>query len=100
MKMLNTYDCHEEAKDAESRLVGQRRLASERDDTSIIYNLFGIPTWRNFYLLKMYNLERLQKLLAYRQHWSSDDIAQHAEIISTLNIVSKNHELTIPQHWL
>ena len=100
MKLLNTYEDHDDAKYAESLLVGQKRLASERDDTSTIYNLFGIPSWRNFHNLKMYNLEELQELLKLRSTWSETQSKKHKEIIKLLGIIAKNHELAIPPHWL
>lgn len=43
MKLLNTYDDRDEAEAAAEKLVGEKRLASERDATLVIYNLFGIP---------------------------------------------------------
>jgi len=39
MKLLNTYDDKYEAEDAAAKLQGNRRLASERDSTVVIYNL-------------------------------------------------------------
>lgn len=44
MKLLNTYDDRDEAEAAAERLSGDKRLASERDATVVIYNLFGIPS--------------------------------------------------------
>jgi hypothetical protein len=41
MKLLNTYDDRDEAEKAESLITGEKRLASERDGTEVIYNLFG-----------------------------------------------------------
>lgn len=49
MKLLNTYDDKDEAEEAAEKLQGQKRLASERDATEVIYNLFGMPTWGNFH---------------------------------------------------
>lgn len=45
MKLLNTYDDRDEAEAAAEKLSGEKRLASERDATVVIYNLFGIPSW-------------------------------------------------------
>lgn len=100
MKLLNTYEDHDDAKHAEGLLRGQKRLASERDDTSTIYNLFGIPSWKNFHALKMYNLEELQNLLQERSTWGEPQQRKHKEIIEALSIISKNYELAIPPHWL
>ena len=40
MKLLNTYDDRDEAEAAAERITGEKRLASERDSTVVIYNLF------------------------------------------------------------
>lgn len=45
MKLLNTFDDRDEAEAAAERITGEKRLASERDSTVVIYNLFGMPTW-------------------------------------------------------
>lgn len=45
MKLLNTYEDKDEAEDALAKLSGEKRLASERDSTIVIYNLFGTPSW-------------------------------------------------------
>lgn len=100
MKLLNTYDDHDEAKEAAEKLVGDKRLASERDATVVIYNLFGIPSWGNFHRLGMYNLGELKLLLDRRATWQPADQARHAEIIAPLQIVAKNHGLEVPVHWL
>ena len=60
VKLLSTYDVHDDAKEAAEKLVGEKRLASERDATVVIYNLFGIPSWGNFHRLGMYNLVELK----------------------------------------
>ena len=99
MKLLNTYDDRSEAEDAAEKLTGDKRLASERDATVTIYNLFGIPSWGNFHRLKMYNLGELKSLLECRVTWGPRDHARHAEIIETLQIVAKNFEIDIPDHW-
>lgn len=99
MKLLNTYDDKDEAEEAAERLQGQKRLASERDSTVVIYNLFGIPSWGNFHRLGMYNLAELGELLKQRDSWSEAEQARHAKILQTLQYVAKNQELTIPSHW-
>lgn len=100
MKLLNTYEDADEAKAYEQRIMGARRLASERDDNQVIYNLFGQPTWSNFFRLDMYHLIDLQSLLATRQGWTELERRQHATIIQSLHAVAKNYDLPIPQHWL
>lgn len=100
MKLLNTYDDPDDAEDAAEKLTGEKRLASERDATVVIYNLFGIPSWGNFHRLGMYNLAELGTLLEQRSNWNDADTQRHQEIISTLNIVAKNYAVKIPTHWL
>lgn len=72
MKLLNTYDDRDEAEEAAEKLTGDKRLASERDATVVIYNLFGIPSWGNFHRLGMYNLDELKSLLERRSNWNAD----------------------------
>lgn len=100
MKLLNTYDDRYDAEEAEQKITGEKRLASERDATEVIYNLFGIPSWGNFHRLGMYNLTELGALLERRADWQEVDIERHQAIIATLNIVAKNFGLKIPNHWL
>ena len=100
MKLLNTYDDRDDAEDAAEKLTGEKRLASERDATVVIYNLFGIPSWGNFHRLGMYNLIELGTLLERKESWQATDIERHQAIISTLNIVEKNYGIKIPPHWL
>jgi hypothetical protein len=45
MKLLATYEDKDEAEIALTKISGEKRLASERDSTVVIYNLFGEPTW-------------------------------------------------------
>lgn len=100
MKLLNTYDNRDEAETAAERIIGEKRLASERDSTTVIYNLFGIPSWGNFHRLGMYNLEELKQLLDRQTAWQDADQARRDEIVATLRIVSKNFQIEIPSHWL
>lgn len=100
MKLLNTYDDRDEAEEAAEKLSGDKRLASERDATVTIYNLFGTPSWGNFHRLGMYNLGELKSLLDRRANWQPPDQARHAEIIATLLVVAKNYGIDIPGHWL
>lgn len=99
MKLLNTYDDKDEAEASAAKLQGEKRLASERDATEVIYNLFGMPTWGNFHRLGMYNLHELQALLEQRATWGEQEAVRHKQIMATLQIVAKNHVLTIPAHW-
>ena len=100
MKLLNTYEDRDEAEDAEQKLTGDRRLASERDATVVIYNLFGIPSWGNFHRLGMYNLSELKALLDRRMGWLPADEIRHAEMLATLQTVAKNYSIAVPAHWL
>lgn len=99
MKLLNTYDDRDEAEAAAEKLSGEKRLASERDATVVIYNLFGIPSWGNFHRLGMYNLGELKGLLGSRASWQAADQARHTEIIATLKTVEKNYGIELPSHW-
>lgn len=100
MKLLNTYENKDEAEDALTKISGDKRLASERDSTVVIYNLFGQPTWGNFYKLKMFNLPELQLILTLRKAGQPIDEASYNEIINTLHHVSRAFDLKIPEHWL
>lgn len=74
MKLLNTYEDKDEAEEALTKISGEKRLASERDSTVVIYNLFGTPSWGNFYKLGMFNLPELQKILELRRTGQSIDL--------------------------
>jgi len=100
MKLLHVYDDRDDAENAATKLTGSKRLASERDATTVIYNLFGIPSWGNFHRLGLYNLDELKSLLERRAHWGPADQARHVEIIVTLKTVAKNYALDIPPHWV
>lgn len=100
MKLLNTYEEKDDAEAASALLAGEKRIASERDDTTTIYNLFGVPNWGNFYRIGMYNLKELETLLKSKENWSSDEKNRHLELLATIHIVSKNFSLKIPEHWL
>ncbi|HHB8867415.1 hypothetical protein [Klebsiella pneumoniae] len=100
MKLLNTYEDKEEAELAYMKIKGEKRLASERDDTQTIYNLFGEPTWANFYKLNMFNLCELECIIRTRSNNKIYDIQRHEEIIKTLKYVSSSFDLSIPEHWL
>ncbi|SUF83701.1 Uncharacterised protein [Salmonella enterica] len=100
MKLLNTYEDKDEAEDALTKISGEKRLASERDSMETIYNLFGQATWSNFYKLEMFSLPELQKLLELRKAGQPIDQSRHAEIMNTLNHVSRAFDLEVPAHWL
>lgn len=100
MKLINTYDDRDEAEEAAEKLTGEKRLASERDGTVVIYNLFGIPSWGNFHRLGMYSLNELKYLLEQRLSWLAAEQSRHAEIIAALGPVAKNFGIPIPPHWL
>ncbi|AKK76799.1 TPA: hypothetical protein ACY3LZ_004109 [Citrobacter freundii] len=100
MKLLNTYEDKDEAEDALAKLSGEKRLASERDSTIVIYNLFGTPSWGNFYKLGMFSLPELQGMLELRKAAQPIDIAKHNEYIKTLGYVARTFDLSIPKHWL
>jgi hypothetical protein len=100
LKLLNTYEDEDIAEAALSNVTGQKRLASERDGTEVIYNLFGEPTWGNFYRLGMFNLPLLQQILDQRKTGGTFDEEKRQKIISTLKYVAKQFEIDIPPHWL
>lgn len=100
MKLLNTYEDREEAEAAALKITGEKRLASERDSTVVIYNLFGQPTWGNFYALGMFNLQELKLILEQRKAQQNFSQQRHIEIIGMLRHVSSMFELEIPEHWL
>lgn len=100
MKLLNTYEDRDEAEEAAEKLTGEKRLASERDATVVIYNLFGTPSWGNFHRLGMYNLIELKALMQRRANWQAAEHARHIAIIATLTTVAKNYGIEVPRHWL
>ncbi|MDD1966719.1 hypothetical protein NPS29_15410 [Pseudomonas putida] len=99
MILLNTYEDRDEAEAAAAKLNGEKRLASERDATIVIYNLFGTPSWGNFHRIGIYNLNELKDLLDKRSAWLSSEKVRHAEILSTLKAVAKRYDIRIPAHW-
>lgn len=100
MKLLNTYEDRNEAEKAETLITGEKRLASERDGTETIYNLFGVVSWGNLYKLNMFNLPELQKLVELKNKNQAYDQSRHKEILSMLKYAANSFELTIPEHWL
>ena len=100
MKLLNTYEDKDEAENALTKISGEKRLASERDSTIVIYNLFGTPSWGNFYKLGMFNLPELQGILELRKAGQPIDVAKYNEYIKMLGYVARTFDLSIPKHWL
>lgn len=99
MQLLHTYDDREEAEAAAQKIIGNKRLASERDSTKIIYNLFGEASWGNFYRLGLFNLKELQDIINQKQSGQSYDTARHKEILQMLEYTAKSFSLVIPNHW-
>ena len=100
MKLLATYEDKDEAEIALTKISGEKRLASERDSTVVIYNLFGDPSWGNFYKLDMFRLKELQAIVELRRNGAAFDEDLHKEIIMTLKYVANNYGISIPSHWL
>ncbi len=99
MQLLQVFENIDEAERAASLIVGEKRLASERDGTETIYNLFGIASWGNFYKLGMFNLVELQKIVKVKSLNQPFDQARHEEIIEMLGHAAKSFDLQIPKHW-
>jgi hypothetical protein len=100
MVLLNTYEDRDEAEKAEILISGDKRLASERDGTELIYNLFGQASWGNLHKLKMFNLPLLKELIEQREANKKYDRVKHKEIITMLRYAANSFELEIPKHWL
>ncbi|SHG36098.1 hypothetical protein SAMN02745753_03787 [Marinomonas polaris DSM 16579] len=100
MKQLNTYDTKEEGEAALAKIDEPKRLASERDATETIYNLFGQPTWGNFYKLGMFNLHQLKEIVDKKQAGQPYDDAKHKELLNMLRYAANSFEIEIPSHWL
>ena len=99
MQHLYTFETKEEAEEALVKLSGPKRLASDRDGTEVIYNLFGELTWKNLYALGLYNLPELKSVLSQRDSESTYNINRHREIIAALENTSRVLGLPIPAHW-
>lgn len=99
MKLLNTYDTKDEGEAALAKIDEPKRLASERDSTEVIYNLFGTPSWGNFYKLGMFNLLELKIIIQHKQNGQTYDEKKHREIITMLEYVTNSFSLAIPDHW-
>lgn len=99
MKQLNTYDTKEEGEAALAKISEPKRLASERDSTEVVYNLFGQPTWGNFYKLGMFNLPQLKEIVDKKQAGQPYDDAKHKELLNMLRYAANSFEIEIPSHW-
>ncbi|CZX45512.1 TPA: hypothetical protein ACOEFP_004760 [Enterobacter bugandensis] len=100
MKLLNSYECKDEAEKALVLITGEKRLASERDGTEVIYNLFGVPSWGNFYKLGMFGLAELEAILDKNKKGFSIDSGEYSKIMTMLKNISSIYSLDIPKHWL
>lgn len=100
MQLLITYYDRDEAEAAEQKITGAKRLASDRDDNEVIYNLFGEPTWTNFYALGMYDLHELKEIVAKIKVGNDYDKERHETIMTSLNFVVTSYGLKIPSHWI
>lgn len=99
MKLLNTYDTKDEGESALAKIDEPKRLASERDSTEVIYNLFGTPSWGNFYKLGMFDLETLKTIVEQKKNGQPYDEKKHREIITMLQYVANSFEIEILSHW-
>ena len=99
MQHLHTLETKEEAEENLLRLLGPKRLVSDRDGTEVIYKLFGELTWRNLYALGLHNLPELKSILSQRDSGGGYDKNRHGEIIAALENISRVLGLTIPAHW-
>jgi len=100
MELLAVYEDKDEAEDAESKVTGPHRLASDRDDNQVVYRLFATPSWANFYALEMYELPRLKELIDQRKAGETYDLEEHERLITGLGIIVNTYSLMIPEHWL
>lgn len=99
LKLLYTYESREKAEKALSLLLGEKRLASERDATETVYNLFGIASWNNFYRLNLFQLKELKEVLEQKKTGYSYDAEKHKQIVDSLNYISACYGLKVPSHW-
>lgn len=99
LQHLHTFETKEEAEETLLKLVGPKRLASDRDGSEVIYKLFGELTWRNLYAVGLHNLPELKIILSQRDSGDAYNSNRHREIIVGLENVSRVLGLTIPAHW-
>ena len=100
MELLAVYDEEDVAEDAASKVSGQMRLASDRDDNQLVWRLFGTPSWTNFYALEMFELKELKEIIEKRKNGAEYDKGEHARIIKGLRFLENTYQLKIPQRWL
>lgn len=94
MLLLNTYENETEAEAYLLKIKGKKRLASERDDNVVIYNLFGEATWSNLYVLDLFHLKELE--LAMKMNEEHIDIQK---IKLSIEMAARIFSLPIPKHW-
>ncbi len=99
MELLITYDDEAEAEAAAKVIIGEKRLASDRDDNEIIYRLFGEPTWTNFFKLGMYDLPLLKELVDLKRAGEPYDVDRYQAILASLQFVETSYGLKVPVHW-
>lgn len=100
MELLAVYEDKDEAEEAKSKVSGEHRLASDRDDNQVVYRLFATPSWANLYALEMYELPQLKHVVAQRKAGGDYDADEHQRLIAGLGIVVNSYDLKIPEHWL
>ena len=100
MQLLNTYEDRDQAESALLKITGEKRLASERDGTETIYNLFGQPSGVNFYNLGMFQLDHLKEIVERKKSGQPYDQSKHEELIRTLKYAARSFDVSIPEHWL
>lgn len=100
MELLAVYEDQDEAEEAEGKVTGPKRLASDRDDNQVVWRLFGTASLGNFYALDMYELPKLKKLLECRKSGGSGyDEGEHQRILGNLSSLVNTYGLSIPDHW-
>ena len=100
MELLAVYEDQDEAEEAKGKIKGPLRLASDRDDNEVIWRLFGVPSWANFYALGMYELPKLKGLVEQRKAGEGYDEEEHQRIVTNLGSLVNTYGLKIPDHWL
>jgi len=95
MVLINTYENQHDAELALDKLKGEKRLASERDDNEVIYNLFGLATWTNLYAIDLFKLKELEGVINGNV---IDENAMQA-IRDAVEMAARIFSLEIPKHW-
>ena len=99
MKILTTFDDRYDAEEALQKINGDKKIVSDREDNKVIYKLFGIATWSNFYQLGMFNLQSLQAIIEAKKNNQAYDHEKHSEILQMLKYSAQSFDLEIPEHW-